>query len=167
MVATRHVLMIGEMGAGKTTIGRSLANRLEVKFVDSDTVLEERTGETGSSIADREGVDRLHQLELDVFLDMTTEDERSVIAPAASVVDSERGRSVIAEHFAVWLDAADDILLERQKRGSHRRLVHSVELERLRERRSRHYAALSEVRVDTGIQAVDDSVEQVIAALDH
>lgn len=160
-----HILIIGEMGAGKTTIGQAVAERLVVPFLDSDLCLEARTGESGSSIAASEGVDRLHDLELEVFLEMTARDQRSVIAPAASVIDTERGRSEIAEHFAVWLDAADQILVERQKSGSHRRLVHSVERGKLRERRGRHYAALSEMRVDTGDQSVAESVGEILEAV--
>lgn len=160
-----HILIIGEMGAGKTTIGLAVAEELAVPFLDSDLSLEARAGESGSSIAAREGVDRLHDLELEVFLEMTAREQRSVIAPAASVIDTERGRSEISEHFAVWLDAADEILVERQRSGSHRRLVHSVERGRLRERRGRHYAALSEIRVDTGEQPVAESVAEILEEL--
>lgn len=160
-----HILIIGEMGAGKTTIGEAVASSLNMPFRDSDAALEAREGESGSSIAARLGVDRLHELELEVFLEMAAEELRSVIAPAASVIDSERGREVIGHHFAVWLDADDDILVERQRRGSHRRLVHAVERGRLRERRGRHYARLSEVRVDTGGQAIEDSVAQILDAV--
>jgi shikimate kinase len=162
----RHLLLIGEMGSGKTTIGEAVAERLGLPLLDSDRVLEQRTGETGSSIADRDGVDRLHELELEIFLDMVAADQDSVIAPASSVIDSERARKLIADHYAVWIDADDEVLVERHRRGSHRRLVHPVERRRLRETRGRHYEQLSHDRVDTGRQSVEESVDQVIRSLD-
>jgi shikimate kinase len=88
----RHVILIGPMGVGKTTVGEHLADRLGRPFLDSDEVMEDRLGEWSSEIAAREGVEHLHALELEVFLAMISSPEPSVIASAASVVDSEAGR---------------------------------------------------------------------------
>lgn len=160
-----HILIIGEMGAGKTTVGRALASQLDIPFRDSDVTLEAKTGDSGSSIAATMGVEKLHDLELEVFLEMADDEQPSVIAPAASVIDSEQARDVIAEHFAVWLDADDEVLVARQRSGEHRRLVHSVERGRLRERRGRHYSELSEIRIDTGLQPPEASVKQILRAI--
>src|ERR671918_1711140 len=118
-----HIVITGAMGVGKTTVGRLLAGELGVAFFDSDAVLEERTGELGFAIAAREGVQRLHELELEVFLDTCRHPKAAVIASAASVVDHEAGREALANHFTVWLTAGGDVLAERRASGEHRRVI--------------------------------------------
>jgi shikimate kinase len=142
-----HIVLVGEMGVGKTTVGGLLADELEMPFLDSDVVIESKFSETGAAIANRDGVARLHQLELEVFLDMCRATERSVIAPAASVVDHEDGRRALAEHLTVWLTAPDEVLATRQ--GGHRRVVEAGEREVLRRRRAPYLKQLAHLTVDT------------------
>lgn len=138
------------MGVGKTTVGRLLARELELPFFDSDEVIETRTGDTGARIAARDGVDRLHELELEVFLDLCAREERAVLAPASSVVDHPRGRRAMAENLTVWLTAPDHVVAVRQGSGGHRRPIDAEERERLRARRAPHLEMLSDIEVDTG-----------------
>lgn len=74
-----HLVIVGAMGVGKTSVGRLLAERLGLPFLDSDVILEAWTGETGAEIAERDGVGRLHVLELEVFLDACLSQDRVVI----------------------------------------------------------------------------------------
>ncbi|MGD2060253.1 MAG: shikimate kinase, partial [Acidimicrobiia bacterium] len=68
--ASGHIVLLGEMGVGKTTVGRALADRLGRTFLDSDEVIESESGLSGAEIADRSGVDVLHQRELEVLAKM-------------------------------------------------------------------------------------------------
>lgn len=157
-----HIVITGAMGVGKTTIGRMLAGRLGLPFLDSDEVLEPRMDETGAEVATREGVDRLHELELEVFLDMCQAQDRSVIAPASSVVDHPKGRSALAKNLTVWLTAPDDVIVARQGMGAHRRPIDAEERAELRRRRSPHLEAVSSIVIDTGTAAPDDVVQKII-----
>ena len=148
--APRHIVLIGEMGAGKTTVGSRLAEILERPFLDSDELLQERTGLTGADLAESLGVEALHDLELEVFLQATSNTEPSVICPAASVLDSVAGREALRPNVVIWLDAPLETALERIGRGEHRRDVDRREAEALRQRRIEHYQSLSRMRVDTG-----------------
>ncbi len=124
MNSARHIAVAGAMGVGKTTIGRMLAWELGLPFLDSDEMLEARTGgDNAAEIATRDGVERLHELELEVFLDMCEVADESVLAPASSVVDHPRGRSALSEQITVWLTAADDVIAIRQGSGDHRRPI--------------------------------------------
>lgn len=99
-----HVVMIGQMGAGKTTVGRLIAEHMDRPLIDSDRQIQELTGRTGREIALKEGVPKLHRLELVVLLDALNEREPSVIAAAASVVDDRRGRDALRPPFCIWVD---------------------------------------------------------------
>src|SRR5436190_1800713 len=63
-----HVVIVGLMGVGKTSVGRRLAFRLGWQFVDSDATLAEQTGETARAIAAARSLDELHALEAHALL---------------------------------------------------------------------------------------------------
>lgn len=143
------VVLIGEMGAGKTVVGTALASLTGLRFLDSDRMIESRRDATGADIARDMGVATLHGLELEVFLDAAEEDGPIVIAPAASVVDDARGRAVLQSHAVVWLKAPDHVLEARSARGEHRRSIDEAERQRLRGRRASHLEGLADIELDT------------------
>lgn len=166
MNSSRHIVVTGAMGVGKTTIGRMLAWQLGLPFLDSDEMLEARTGgENASEIATRDGVERLHELELAVFLDMCEVADESVLAPASSVVDHRRGRSALSEQLTVWLTAPDNVIATRQVSGDHRRPIDARARAELRAKRAPHLEAVSAMRVDTGSATPTEVVDEIVARL--
>lgn len=161
----RHVVVIGAMGVGKTTVGRLLAPALGRRFHDSDEILEARTGETAAEIAAREGVERLHEIELEVFLEMCRADPPAVIAPASSVVDDEKGRQAMAENITVWLTAPEDVIAHRRALGDHRRSIDPSARAALRASRTPRLEAVSDIEVETGSAKPEDVVRDVMLRL--
>ena len=96
----RHVVLVGLMGAGKTTVGQRLAARLGWSWHDSDVDIEAATGLTVRALRDRDGVDAMHDLEAVQLLEALAQPGPSVISAAASVVDSETCRAALATRFA-------------------------------------------------------------------
>lgn len=158
-------MVTGAMGVGKTTVGRLLAAEVGVPFLDSDDHLEANTGELGSAIAAREGVTRLHELELEAFLAMCHTPGTAVIAPAASVVDHELGRRALEENFTVWLTAPDEVLARRQSEGTHRRPVSAEENAALRAARAPFLTKVSVATLDTGTSSPGEVVDKLVALL--
>jgi shikimate kinase len=160
-----HIVIIGAMGVGKTTVGQLLATELDRPFIDSDAEIEARTGESGVDIAARGGVEELHRVELEVFFDMTGSKDPSVLAPAASVVEDEAARAHLANNYTVWLVAPDDTLTERRGAGGHRRPVDAEEQAQLEQRREPLFTQVSQLILDTGELGPRELVENLTALL--
>lgn len=160
--SSSHIVVVGPMAVGKSTIGTLLAADLGLPFLDSDATLQARTGEDGAVIAKREGVSALHDLELESFLEMCREDRRSVIAAAASVVDFPPGQRALAENLTIWLTAPESVLAARQDGDDHRRELAAVERMTLSMRREPLLHEVAALRVDTGSRSVAEIVEQLV-----
>jgi shikimate kinase len=122
---SHHVVLLGLMGAGKTSIGRIVAERLGVKLIDGDESLADRTGgRTAADIAASDGISALHEIEAEVALGALASSEPAVIGPAASVCESAAVLDHVAAHAVVWLTAPADHLARKAVAKGHRPLVH-------------------------------------------
>jgi shikimate kinase len=111
----KHVVMVGLMGAGKSSIGRRVAKRLGVPFVDSDEVLERRTGKTARELLDEQGVEAMHAAEADAIRDALDSTERMVIGAPASIVLDPKMRVRLRDETVVWLRADPHWLADKAR----------------------------------------------------
>jgi shikimate kinase len=160
-----HIVLIGPMGVGKSTIGGDVAASLGRIFLDSDDVIESDFGMTGSEITASRSVEELHSIELAVFGRMAATMSPAVIAPAESVVDDPSGRLLLSTHLSVWLDAPDDLLATRRASGIHRRTISEEQARTLRTARRRHLEVCTIGRVDATapVEACVDAVIRLVA----
>ena len=116
----RSVVVLGLMGAGKTTVARAIAQHLGRPLRDSDIDIEAATGRTAAALAEsRPGSPTLHDLEAQHALDALAED-RVVIAAAASVIERPEVRAAMADALVLWLDAPAEVLAARMASSDHR-----------------------------------------------
>jgi shikimate kinase len=155
-------VIVGLMGSGKTTIGSAAAARLGRPHRDSDTDLEARTGRSARDIAATDGVDVLHDLELELLLEALRAATPSVISPAASVIDKPAGRAALArpDIDVAWLRVDVATAVARSSEGQHR--PWHEDLADQAARRDPLFAAVAGITVDA---AADPStiVEQLVA----
>ena len=156
------------MGAGKSTVGRDLATRLGVTFVDNDEELTRETGRTAAEIASADGAGALHGAEAADLLTELTGDTASVVAAAASVVDDEtvRARLTNDDVTVVWLRAHPSTLRRRALSGSHRPFVHGdpAASTRLDTARRPHYTEVADVVVEVDDRPPAEIVDEITAA---
>jgi shikimate kinase len=164
MGATDHIVLVGAMATGKTTVGKRIAERLGLGYVDSDDQILALTGRDGARIAEDDGVEVLHQLELQVFWDAIKSADRLVIAAAASVIEDEAARNEIRQGRCIWVDAPEDTLRLRRSSSSHRREVSDEEVLRLAAR-DPLFASCAQVKVDTDSANEQDAVSIAIEAI--
>jgi shikimate kinase len=174
----RHLVLIGLMGAGKTTVGALVARRLGLPLVDGDALLAAWQGVPATTVHDRAGVDALHHAEARVLLDALRGSAPAVIAPAASVVDDAACRAALRSPgvAVAWLRADPAVLGHRfaagaaaGATGSHRPAYGgdpAAFLAAQARRRGRRFAACRpRVVVDTGRLGPEEAADRIVAAL--
>ncbi|MFL6624042.1 MAG: shikimate kinase AroK [Sulfurifustaceae bacterium] len=127
MSGAGRVFLIGPMGAGKSTIGRYLAELLGREFIDSDHEIERRTGASVPLIFEIEGEEGFRRREAVVIEELTARDG-IVLATGGGAVLNERNRELLKSRgTVVYLQAPIDTLVARTHRDRHRPLLHDGE----------------------------------------
>jgi shikimate kinase len=158
----RSVVLVGMMGAGKSSVGRRLALRLGIPFVDADTEIESAAGMTIPEIFARHGEPYFRAGEARVIARLL-EAGPQVLATGGGATMDENTRELIRDKgLSVWLKADLDVLLKRTKRRSDRPLVdHMKELMPLRE----PVYAQSDIVVQSRDEPHDSIVNDIIAGI--
>jgi shikimate kinase len=164
----RPIVLVGLMGAGKSTVGRRLAKRLGLPFIDTDSAIEDAAGYSAAEIYERYGEADFRDGERRLVARLIDGEVR-VIATGGGVFVDPRTRKLLNERsITVWLDAPVDILTERTSRRDTRPLLRKGDpkgtLERLSEERGPSYAE-AHIRVTSGEGAHGDVVESIMTAL--
>lgn len=121
----RHVVLVGMMGAGKTTIGRLVAERLQRPFVDSDTLIEEAEGRPISEIFARDGEPYFRQRELETIRKVVSKADPVVLSIGGGAFVSPVVRFLLKETATTfYLQAKVETLVQRVGSGATRPLLH-------------------------------------------
>ncbi|MFT7300901.1 MAG: shikimate kinase [Porticoccus sp.] len=123
MLKNNNIFLVGPMGAGKTTIGRLLANSLNLEFVDLDAEIEQRCGADIPWIFDVEGEDGFRRRE-GQLLDEITRRKGILLATGGGVVLAGNNQELLKQRgYVVYLSASVDQLLERTAHDRNRPLL--------------------------------------------
>lgn len=165
----RTVVLVGLMGAGKTSIGRRLATRLGVPFIDADAEIEAAAGESIPDIFARHGEQAFRDGERRVIARLLERPPHVLATGGGAFMDAETRDRVAAASTSVWLRAALDTLVRRlEKSRVQRPLLASGDLKekvtKLMDERYPVYA-LADIVVDTGEGPHEPVVDAIIAAL--
>ena len=146
-----NLFLIGPMGAGKTSIGRRLAARLELPFIDLDLAFEERAGVSIALTFEIEGEAGFRKRESALLAELVRQ-RGIILSTGGGAVLDEGNRKLLRENgFVVWLDANVQTQLERLHADRKRPLLAAVDRdERLRvlaEQRNPLYAEIADLRI--------------------
>jgi shikimate kinase len=167
----RPVVLVGLMGAGKSTVGRRLARRLGIPFVDSDSEIEDAAGLSAGEVFQRFGERDFRDGERRVVARLASGPVR-VIATGGGAFINPVTRSLLNEKcITVWLDAPVDLLAERTARRPETRPMlrdgsRAETLARLINERRPAYAE-AHIRVTSEDGAHHEVVERIVAAIDR
>ena len=166
----KHLVLIGLMGAGKTTVGAECARRLGRPFVDTDDLVTQAAQMTVEAIFADGGEPRFRKLEHDVVADVCASPEPLVIAcGGGAVLDPENRRALRAAGIVVWLRAPAATLMARVGNGATRPLLRddpAGALSRLERLREPTYEAAAHAAVETNDLDVDAVAGAVLSVFE-
>lgn len=167
-----HVVLVGMMATGKTTVGRLLADALARPLFDSDDQVEARAGRSVREIWRTEGEAAFRALEVEALADALDSPTPAVIAAAGGVVLSEENRARLAgdDVTVVWLRCGPTRLLERIRAAAdtHRPLLDDDPegtLERMHTERAPRYEEVADHVVDVEGMSPDEVAAAVLAVV--
>jgi shikimate kinase len=166
-VKTDKVYLVGFMGAGKTSVSRALARRLEWRPVDVDEMIEQRERQSVSAIFARHGEPHFRAVERAVLLDQLSHRHLVVATGGGTFVDPENRHVINGDGLSIWLDVPIDRLIARVPADGRRPLAADrAEFERLYQVRRGAYAHAHH-RVDAGQLRIPAIVEEIVEWLEH
>jgi len=166
----QNLILIGPMGSGKTTVGKQLAKRTRMDFVDSDHMIEDRCGVSISTIFDIEGEDGFRKRETKMLAELV--DRTSIVlATGGGAITSEANRILLRKSgFVVYLKTSIKTQLARTQKNQNRPLLDDVDVEKrlteLMEERGSLYEQEADLVVTSGDRVVSKVVEEILAALE-
>jgi shikimate kinase len=162
-----NVVLIGFMGAGKSSVGRLVADRLGFQLLDTDREITRRTGRTISEIFQSDGETAFRAIESEALVQLEDR-ERLVISTGGGVVTEPRNHDVLRKlGFVVWLDADEETIFRRVSRNQKRPLLQTENpRERIRslmEERRPMYQAAADTLVNTTGRSHADVAAEILA----
>lgn len=156
-----NLYLIGMMGAGKSTVGQQIAQRLDYRFFDTDSVIEQATGQAISQIFANTGEAEFRKLETQVLAELSPY-TRLVISTGGGIVSQPKNWSYLRHGLIIWLNVPIEVLYQRLQQDTSRPLLQTADplatLQLLlQERRSLYAQADLEISV-----AATDTPEQVV-----
>jgi shikimate kinase len=162
VLGRRSIVLVGMMGAGKSSIGRRLAARLAIPFVDADTEIESAAGMTISEIFSKHGEGYFRSGEARVIARLLDNGPSVLATGGGSIMDQNTRDLIRIKGISVWLKADLDVLMKRTKRRNDRPLAEKIkDLLPLRE----PVYAQSDITVKSRDEPHDNIIDEIIAAL--
>ena len=122
----RSIVLIGMMGAGKSSIGRRLAGRLGIPFIDADAEIESAAGMTIPEIFEKHGEPYFRAGEARVIARLLDNGPQVLATGGGSIMDPQTRALIGQKGISIWLKADIDVLLKRTKRRNDRPLVEKI-----------------------------------------
>jgi len=165
-----NLILVGMMGAGKTTVGRLLARRLKRELYDSDHEIERRCGVRIPVIFDIEGEAGFRAREAQVITELCARKGIVLATGGGAVLDAENRRRLAASGTVIYLHARPASLWQRVRHDRNRPLLATADpqkkLEQLYAERDPLYREVAAIVVDTGRQSVQALTRDLLAQLD-
>jgi shikimate kinase len=170
-----NLVLIGYRGSGKSAVGRRLADRLKMKFVDTDDLIEERQGIAITDIVKSHGWGHFRKLEASIIKEISNGNHLIIAPGGGAVLDADNVEALRRNGTIIWLRADRQILLKRinQDQGTDTRRPTltgkgtSEEIKEVMSLREPIYERASEIQIDTSTLDVEGVVERILAIVDE
>jgi len=166
MKGKRNIFLVGPMGAGKTTIGKQLAQLLHLEFVDSDQEIESRTGAPIDWIFDIEGEEGFRVREKDIIEELSQRQGVVLATGGGAVVTPENRTFLAGRGIVVYLETSIEQQLERTRKDKRRPLLQNNDdpestLIELHKQRDAQYREIADVVVATNENSIKSVANKI------
>ena len=166
----RPIVLVGLMGAGKSTVGRRLAGMMECDFIDADDAIEDAAQRSVSEIFEEFGETYFRDGERRVISRLLQEHTGVIATGGGAFIDPDTRALILERGLAVWIDCHLDTLVERTGRRDHRPLLKTGDpreiLARLIEERTPFYSQ-APIRVQSDEGPHGDTARAILEAIDQ
>lgn len=167
----KPIALVGMPGAGKSTVGKLLARRLGLPFVDSDHVMEQRLGCPIRTYFEQQGEERFRDLEQEVIADLTATAATGVLATGGGAVLREANRRQLHQHaYVIYLRSSPDQVFQRVRHDRKRPLLQVddplARLKALHAQRDPLYREVAHLTMDTGRPSLQTLVNTIVMQLE-
>lgn len=166
----RNIALVGLPGSGKTTVGRQLARRLQLPFVDSDHEIEVRIGCSIREFFEREGEARFRDIEQEVLAKLTEGADKVLSTGGGAVLRPENRKNLRASGQVVYLKSSPEELFKRLRHDSNRPLLQVADpmakLKALYAERDPLYREVAHFVLETGRPSVSTLVNMIVMQLE-
>jgi 3-dehydroquinate synthase len=167
----QNIFLVGLMGAGKTTVGRILARKLNKRFIDSDHEIEARTGASIPVIFEFEGETGFRQRESDVICDLTAQSDIVLATGGGAILRPENREYLKTRGTVIYLRASVNSILQRTSNDKNRPLLQTADprqrIEQLAREREPYYLEVADFIIETGRPNVQSLVQTILARLEQ
>ena len=157
------------MGSGKTEVGKRLAKRLGYTFIDTDLLIEEKTGKSISEIFSRDGELFFRDIETLILKELTGINKHVISTGGGIVTREENILHLRKIGFIIWLKASPETIFKRVNTETHRPLLKVAnpleQIKRLMSQREQSYSK-ADITIDTDGLEVDDIVDVIISKIE-
>ncbi|OOR97107.1 shikimate kinase I [Canicola haemoglobinophilus] len=172
MAEKRNIFLVGPMGAGKSTIGRQLAQMLGMEFIDTDAEIEQRAGADISWIFDVEGEDGFRKREERIINELTQKQGIVLSTGGGAIVSKDSRNYLSARGIVIYLETTVEKQYQRTQRDKKRPLLQNVEdprqvLEDLAKVRNPLYEEVADIILPTDDQSAKVMVSQIVDLIDN
>ncbi len=170
MKGKRNIFLVGPMGAGKTTIGKQLAQLLHLEFIDSDQEIEARTGAPIDWIFDIEGEDGFRQREKEMIEELSQRQGIVLATGGGAVVAPENRKYLAGRGIVVYLETSIEQQLERTRKDKRRPLLRNSKdpestLVALHKEREAQYREIADVIVATNENSIKSVANKIASQI--
>ncbi|MES1942695.1 shikimate kinase I [Salinisphaera sp. PC39] len=171
MAINPNIYLVGPMGAGKTTIGKRIAEIKGMNFVDSDNEIEKRTGVDISFIFDMEGEEGFRRREREIIAELTELPNTVLATGGGAVLEAETRDLLSARGVVVYLETSLEQQLARTRNSKDRPLLEGSDdveatLRQLMEERDPLYRGIADLVVTTGDQPARKLAREIVENLE-
>jgi shikimate kinase len=123
MISNKNLVFLGMMGSGKSSIGNLVSKKLDLPFIDIDSLIVENTGMSVSEIFEKKGEDYFRNLEEKITLKYLKRIKNVISLGGGGFINNKIRKEILAKHFSFWLNWDESSLIRRIKNSKKRPLA--------------------------------------------